>query len=331
MVTIKDVAARAGVAFKTVSRVINKDETVKAGNREKVLRAIEELGYRPNRAAQMTRRKKSGVVGFIADELLDVPYTFDIIRGAQDEAWRSNKELMVVNVSERKYSASGAVEHLLAHRVEGVIYASMYHRQVIIPELLNTVPTVLANCYDQNHAFTCIVPDELNAARQITNQLLDKGYRRVVFLNLNPKIIAAELRKQGVEEAFRQRFGSTDNLHVESVINDVDNREVSTTRERAKALITEFKPDAIICGQDPMAVEVYFVAQALGLQVGRDIGIASFDNWDVLPQLVEPQLSTMALPHYDMGKWAFNYLQGPQTINSKKHTAPFEFIRRASF
>ena len=84
MVTIKDVAAHAGVAFKTVSRVVNNDPTVKPKNREKVLKSIEELGYRPNRAAQMTRRKKSGVVGFIADELLRTPYTFELIRGAQD-------------------------------------------------------------------------------------------------------------------------------------------------------------------------------------------------------------------------------------------------------
>ena len=93
MVTIKQVAVHAGVSFKTVSRVVNHDPTVKNINREKVLKAIKELGYRPNRAASLTRRKNSNIYAIIADELLSVPYTFDIIRGAQEIAWQKNKEL----------------------------------------------------------------------------------------------------------------------------------------------------------------------------------------------------------------------------------------------
>ena len=278
MVTIKDVAAHAGVAFKTVSRVVNNDPTVKPKNRERVLKAIEELGYRPNRAAQMTRRKKSGVVGFIADELLRVPYTFDLIRGAQDLAWQHNKELMVLNVNVNKYSVEGAVNHLFEHRVEGIIYAAMYHREVRLPSQFSEVPTVLANCFDSDGKFPSIVPDEQEAAREITANILSKGYKRIAFLNLNENIIAAKLRKKGVEQAFADAKQSPDNLVIESVIIGDENEERSITRKRAAELIKDFKPDAILCGQDPMAMEVYFVVQSLGLQVGKDIGIGSFDD-----------------------------------------------------
>ena len=330
MVTIKDVAAHAGVAFKTVSRVVNNDPTVKPKNREKVLKAIEELGYRPNRAAQMTRRKKSGVVGFIADELLRVPYTFDLIRGAQDLAWQHNKELMVLNVNVNKYSVEGAVNHLFEHRVEGIIYAAMYHREVRLPSQFSEVPTVLANCFDSDGKFPSIVPDEQEAAREITANILSKGYKRIAFLNLNENIIAAKLRKKGVEQAFADAKQSPDNLVIESVIIGDENEERSITRKRAAELIKDFKPDAILCGQDPMAVEVYFIVQSLGLQVGKDIGIGSFDDWDIIPSLLQPGLTTMALPHYEMGKWAFNYLLTERTDKTRE-TARFSLVSRQSF
>ncbi|HBA58613.1 LacI family DNA-binding transcriptional regulator [Alteromonas macleodii] len=330
MVTIKDVAAHAGVAFKTVSRVVNNDPTVKPKNRERVLKAIEELGYRPNRAAQMTRRKKSGVVGFIADELLRVPYTFDLIRGAQDLAWQHNKELMVLNVNVNKYSVEGAVNHLFEHRVEGIIYAAMYHREVRLPSQFSEVPTVLANCFDSDGKFPSIVPDEQEAAREITANILSKGYKRIAFLNLNENIIAAKLRKKGVEQAFADAKQSPDNLVIESVIIGDENEERSITRKRAAELIKDFKPDAILCGQDPMAMEVYFVVQSLGLQVGKDIGIGSFDDWDIIPSLLQPGLTTMALPHYEMGKWAFNYLLTERTDKTRE-TARFSLVSRQSF
>lgn len=330
MVTIKDVAAHAGVAFKTVSRVVNNDPTVKPKNRDKVLKSIEELGYRPNRAAQMTRRKKSGIIGFIADELLRVPYTFDLIRGAQDLAWQHNKELMVLNVNVNKYSVDGAVNHLFEHRAEGIIYASMYHREVSLPSQFSDVPTVLANCYDSNNIYPSIVPDEQEAAREITTSMLCKGYKRIAFLNLNENIIAAKLRRKGVEQAYEDANEPRDNLVIESVIIGEEFKERSLTRSRAAELLKSFKPDAILCGQDPMAVEVYFVAQSLGLQVGRDIGIGSFDNWDIIPSLVQPGLTTMALPHYEMGQWAFNYLLEQRTDNVNEK-ARFTLVSRHSY
>ncbi|APD95455.1 LacI family transcriptional regulator [Alteromonas mediterranea] len=330
MVTIKDVAAHAGVAFKTVSRVVNNDPTVKPKNREKVLKAIDELGYRPNRAAQLTRRKKSGVIGFIADELLRVPYTFDLIRGAQDLAWNNNKELMVLNVNVNKYSVEGALNHLFEHRAEGIIYAAMYHREVTLPPQFSEIPTVLANCFDSRGQYPSIVPDEKEAGREITANMLRKGYKRIAFLNLNENIIAAKLRKEGVEQAFADARISADNLIIESVIIGEENEERSVTRERAAELIKTFKPDAILCGQDPMAVEVYFIAQALGLRVGKDIGIGSFDDWDIIPSLVQPGLTTMALPHYEMGQWAFNYLLEERTDKAKE-AARFTLVNRQSF
>ncbi|KKM61032.1 hypothetical protein LCGC14_1535830 [marine sediment metagenome] len=246
MVTIKQVAAHAGVSFKTVSRVVNHDSTVKDINREKVLTAIKELGYRPNRAASLTRRKKSNIYAIIADELLSVPYTFDIIRGAQEIAWQKNKELLILNVNETQISIDRAIQSLLEYRVEGVIYSAMYHRQVQVSDELKKIPTILANCFPAQNNLPCVVPDEVQAGEEITTALIRKGYRKIAFLNLNEDIIAAKGRKQGVINAFKRQGLSLDDLYIESVIiSQPDGSELSTSRASAARIIEQFKPDAI--------------------------------------------------------------------------------------
>lgn len=330
MVTIKQVASHAGVSFKTVSRVVNNDPTVKQANREKVFASIKSLGYRPNRAASLTRRKKSGIIGFIANDLLEVPYTFDLIRGAQQVAWEQNIELMVLNVNEDRYNVEKAAEHLIEHRVEGIVYAAMYHHEVELPEIMQECPSVLANCFCKDTRYASIVPDEVQAAEVITNELLNSGYKRIAFLNLNETIIAAQYRKQGAINAFKKSNLPLENLHVQSVIHGPSGYEVSTLRQSAEKIINTFKPDAILCGQDPMAVEVYFVIQEMGLHVGKDIGIASFDDWDVIPSLLRPALSTMALPHLEMGAWAIQYLLDGRTDKALEKL-PFNLIRRNSY
>ncbi|GAC13721.1 LacI family DNA-binding transcriptional regulator [Aliiglaciecola lipolytica] len=330
MVTIKQVASHAGVSFKTVSRVVNNDPTVKSANREKVLQSIQALGYRPNRAASLTRRKKSGIFGFIADDLLKVPYTFDLIRGAQQVAWENNKELMVLNVNEDRYTAEKAAQNLIEHRVEGIIYAAMYHHEVVLPDILQECPTILANCFCKNPRFPSIVPDEIQAAETVTLSLIDAGYKKIAFMNLNELIIAAQDRKKGVINAFNRRGVSLENLHIEPVFYGPAGQEVSCSREVTAKIVHEFKPDAIICGQDPIAVEAYFVLQSMGLQVGKDIGIASFDDWDTIPTLLQPALSTMALPHFEMGAWALEYLLNGR--EDKVHEKlPFTLVKRGSY
>ncbi|HEA15585.1 MAG: LacI family DNA-binding transcriptional regulator [Pseudoalteromonas prydzensis] len=331
MVTIKQVAAHAGVSFKTVSRVVNHDSTVKDINREKVLTAIKELGYRPNRAASLTRRKKSNIYAIIADELLSVPYTFDIIRGAQEIAWQKNKELLILNVNETQISIDRAIQSLLEYRVEGVIYSAMYHRQVQVSDELKKIPTILANCFPAQNNLPCVVPDEVQAGEEITTALIRKGYRKIAFLNLNEDIIAAKGRKQGVINAFKRQGLSLDDLYIESVIiSQPDGSELSTSRASAARIIEQFKPDAIICGQDPMAMEIYFVVHDKGMTIGKDIGIASFDDWGSIPELLQPNLTTMALPHHEMGRWAMEYLIEQRT-DIVHHHLPFKLIQRDSF
>lgn len=308
MVTIKQVAEIAGVSFKTVSRVVNKEPGVKPQNVAKVEKAIKKLGYRPNRAASLVRKKQTNIIGFISDEISTTPASVAILKGAQDMAWEKGKTLMVFNLDPKKPNKDKLYEECLQHRAEGIIYGAMYHQAVTFSDIFKSLPTVLVNCISTADDFLSIVPDDEQAGYYVTKQLLYKGYRRIAFLNLNPNIIAAQQRKRGFLKALAE-FGLNDSdYHIATIEKVVEDKTINITREVAEDVLKTFKPDAVLCGKDLAAINLYFAIERLGFKVGKDIGVASFDNWHDIPEILDPQLSTMALPYYEMGRLAVSQL-----------------------
>jgi LacI family transcriptional regulator len=134
-VTSIDVARHAGVSQTTVSFVLNNENTpnIPEETRQRVLDAVAELEYRPNVLAQSLRMKRSGIFGFITDEIAITPYAGKIFEGAQDIAWENGKILILVNTKANRDLEKTAIDLLLGRQVEGIIYATMYHRPVKPP------------------------------------------------------------------------------------------------------------------------------------------------------------------------------------------------------
>lgn len=331
MVTIKQVASRAGTSFKTVSRVINNEPNVKAETRQKVEKAIADLGYRPNGAARMMRNSKSGVIGFIADEVSVTPAAIEIIKGAQEVAWQHGKILMVLNVKQDDDSVATAIEQLLQFRAEGIIYASMYHKPVTLPEDLHNMPTVLVNCFSPTQTLPSVVPDDYQAAYLLTSKMIEKGYKRIAMLNLNRRIIAASERQRGYFDALSAAGIQVDDIYARNSVIEENGKERYITEEVLDELLSlPEPPDAIICGKDQLAMQVYFYLAQKGYEVGKQIALGSFDNMDPIPQTLKPGLSTMALPHLEMGRWGVQYfIDGPSHQEQVK--LPCTFVERASF
>src|SRR5689334_18977501 len=136
--TIEDIAQRAGVSRGTVSRVLNNLPSVSDDTRQAVLNVIEELHYRPNFSARHMRTNSSKLVGFglITDEVITQPYAVDMVRGAQEALWAQGKVMLVINAGYGTETTAASLSALLERRVEGIIYATMYHRAVdLLPQL----------------------------------------------------------------------------------------------------------------------------------------------------------------------------------------------------
>lgn len=329
MVTIKQVAAHAGTSFKTVSRVINNEISVRPETREKVKQSIKALGYRPNVAARMMRNAKSGIIGFIADEVSTRPEANDIIKGAQELAWQHNKLLMVINVKPNNGSIQKAIDQLLEFRAEGVIYACMYHQPVTISDDLHNLPTVIVNGFSVQKKLPSVVPDDYSAAFELTTRMIKKGYKKIALLNLNRRIVAAGERQRGYFDAHSALDIHVDDAYVHNAVieeNGIEHSVIPAVIDELLALPEP--PDAIVCGKDELAMELYVYLTNKGIIVGKDIHVGSFDNMHPIAKTL--QLSTMGLPYLQMGEWGMRYLLDGCT-HTDQVKFPCNFIERTSF
>lgn len=302
MTTQSTIAKLAKTSLKTVSRVINKDPLVKAETRARVEAIIAKVGYEPSQAARMMRSRKSNVIGFLADQVATTSSSIDLIRGAQDVAWEQGKHMMLLNIERGTRSAALADAQLAGFRAEAIIYSTIYHQEVRIEA--SGVPHVLLNCFEAEARFPTIVPDDYALARDLTEHILAKGYRRPFFLNLPAKIVASSLRGQGFVDA-----GAAAGLDLSSRI-----AEAAMPLEEGGAYLVDRilpavmsgpdRPDLILCGQDLMAISVYFTLHELGFRIGQDVAVASFDNLQPIAGLLQPGLTTVELPYYQMGRAA---------------------------
>jgi LacI family transcriptional regulator len=330
--TMKDVAKLAGVSQTTVSFVINNnpDTGIPEETKERVWAAVLDLGYRPNILAQSLRRQKSGIIGFVTDEIATTPHAGKIFEGAQDVAWEYGKILLLVNTQNNPEIKKAAIEKLLDHWVEGVIYATMYHRQVLPPETLWEIPTVLLDCFVEDHSLPSVVPAEKDGAYRAVNLLLEKGHRRIGFINNCDSIPASVGRLSGYKEAladFDIPFNKTLVCEYESIAEG--------GYQGVQCLMkVEEPPTAIFCFNDRMAMGAYDALRKLGLRIPKDIAVMGFDNQELIAAHLYPALSTMELPHYQMGQWAaktlIDYSGESEIINPVQHTITCPLIMRES-
>ncbi|WP_349438057.1 LacI family DNA-binding transcriptional regulator [Pararhizobium sp. A13] len=288
---------------------------------------MRDLGYEPNIAAQVMRSKKSNVIGFLADGVAMSNSSIDLIRGAQDMAWELGKQMMLFNIDAGGQAKAMAETQLRQFRAEAVIYATVYHRPISIS---SATPRIMLNCYDPAGQHPAFVPDDQQMALDLMRRVFAKGYSRPFFLNLSDDHDAAILRRQGYLQAGRER-GLDLSGRVAPALERTESGHVFVIDEVLTPLLSGERPDILICGQDLMAIDVYLLLEHAGLRVGRDIGVASFDDQILVTHHLRPGLSTVALPYYEMGRTAMEAACAETPPPPVITRVPGTFISRVSF
>ncbi len=313
--TITDIARQAGVGVGTVSRVLNDDPNVKEQTRSRIQKIIENVGYQPSFTARSLRTQKTHVIGFIADAVATTPYAVNVIKGAQDAAWEQGKLLLVVDADNNSERREAALEALTKRNVEGLIYAAMFHQEVKLSERFHDVPTVLVDCFTKENKFPSVVPNEVQGGRTATEQLIEKGHKRIAIIT-NDKLSrgypAPKGRLKGYKQALKKaRIPFDEKLFLEGDGNAHTGYECTLRLMKLKN-----PPTAIFCCTDLMAMIAYNALKKLGFRIPEDVSVIGFDNQDVIAAFLNPPLSTMALPHYEMGQWAVRSLLLEQSSGS---------------
>jgi LacI family transcriptional regulator len=306
--TIRDVAHEAGVSVTTVSHVLNRVSTarVKHETRLQVEAAATRLGYAPNGLARGLRRQRSQTLALLSDRIVTTPYAGQIILGAQEKAAELGWVLMLYSTGEDPEVERREIRTLLGHQVDGVLYGTMYHRQVTVPPELSNIPVVLVDCVSDDRGVSSVVPDEYGAAHAAVKELLDHGHRDIGFITNVDDVPATQGRLRGYRSALRQAGVPS---RKDLVVADVS-ETLGGYRTALQVLARPDRPTAIFAYNDRMAMGAYRAAHELGLEIPRDLSVVSIDNQEILAEGLYPGLTTMALPHYQMGAWAVDHLIG---------------------
>jgi LacI family transcriptional regulator len=280
--------------------------------RQKVLHVIDSLNYKPNFSARQMRTDKSNLVGFglLADEVITTPYAVDMIRGAQEALWERDKVMLVASVGPEKKFTEAYLEVLLERRVEGIIYAAMYHQPVNLSQFDTSIPMVLANCFSPTREFASVVPDEVSGGYVATRRLLEAGHRRIAFLNfgVNGEQPAPIPATAGRLAGYQQALAEYDIPYVPELVRYTEPFPQFHFQATRELLSLAHPPTAFFCGNDRIALGCYAALSDLGLRIPDDVAVVGFDNQIDIAQGLWPPLTTVQLPHYEMGKWAVEYL-----------------------
>lgn len=328
--TMKQVAAHAGVSATTVSFVINgaEDHAIPQETQERVWQAVRELGYRPNAMAKALRTRRTNLIGFIADAVATTPFAVALIKGAQDCARANGKLLLIIDADGDVQQRGRALDTLLGRGIEGVLYAAMFHQEVALPEQFHELPTVLVDCYTPDNSFSSFVPDEVQGGKLATETLVGRGHRRIAIIT-NDVLSTGYPAPRGRLEGYKQALAEAglpfdDDLFVEGD-GDANSGYEATFKLRR---LSE-PPTAIFCCTDRMAMGVYDALKELGFRIPKDVAVIGFDNQEVIAAFLRPPLSSIALPHYEMGRQAVELLlSGSRNVTQQR--VPCPLVERAS-
>lgn len=273
---LKDVAARAGVSVRTVSNVVNNAPAVAPATRERVLRAIDELQYRPNLAARNLRQGRTGLIGLAVPEVSS-PYFGEIaellIDAAQDRGWTvlidrtdgtAERERRLLEGSER-------------HTVDGMIMSPWSLTPGELGRHSAALPLVVLGEQETGGTADHVAIDNVAAAREATTHLVSIGRRRIAAIGLQPQLSngTAEQRAQGYREALAA---------AELPLGEPLERDVATLhREEGLRAMRELlnspqAPDAVFCFSDELALGALRAAHEAGLRVPADLALVGFDD-----------------------------------------------------
>lgn len=330
-VKIRTVAEAAGVSTTTVSLVLNEvaGARVSAETRRRVHAAAERLGYVPNEVARQLRAQRTNTLGLLGDEVTTTPFAGRMVLGAQEAASKRGWLLMLLNTGLDPELERKEITALLRGRVDGVLYTTMYHRVVRVPDELRTVPTVVLDAEDDSADLPSVVPDEEAGAYLATKELLDHGHRRVGFVNSNGEIPARWGRLAGYRKALGEAGVPFDPGLVVSAHPVAREGYAAATHLLSRG----DRPAALFCFNDRVAMGAYQAAAALGLRIPTDLSVVGFDDQEEISEGLLPGLTTVALPHYEMGAWAVDALVArildPKTP-VERAVLPCPLVRRES-
>jgi DNA-binding LacI/PurR family transcriptional regulator len=297
-VSLKDVAAHAGVSIKTVSNVVNNYQHVTPAMRERVQRSIDTLGYRPNLAARHLRKGRTGVIALALPELGN-PYFAELAAAVVDTAADHDYIVLLDHTGGRREQEILVSQGFRARVIDGLILSPIELEAEDLRDREN-VPLVLLGERDYDLPYDHIAIDNVAAARDAVRHLVSLGRRDVAFIGARSgRSEPAQLRVRGWREELRTAGLPAD----EGLVAATDGwGHADGAAAMARILDSGRQPDAVFAYNDPMAIGAMRVLHERGIRVPEDVAVVGFDD------VIEGRFSAVTLTSISPDKEAIGRL-----------------------
>jgi LacI family transcriptional regulator len=330
-VTLADVAKLAGLSSSAASMILTgrPDTRLSAEAHQRVHEAAAQLGYRPNVAARALRTDKTRTIAFISDYVATTRYASGLIRGALQAAQEAGHVLLLLETGGQPDREVEAIEAALDRQVDGIIFAAMRAREVFVPALPAATRVVMLNGTSSRFT-TSILPDEYEGGRSAVQLLIDADIvEGVALIGYNRLAERGLFRSDTVARRMDGIYSRMGDLDLDFIAEESCwEWEPHHGYELATKILRQHKQvRALLCLNDRLAFGAYQALAEAGLSVPGDVSIVSFDN-DEIAGYLRPGLTTIALPHEQMGQLAVRLVLADEAPG--EHLIPMEVMMRQS-
>jgi LacI family transcriptional regulator len=329
--TIKDIARMADVSIATVSMILNnKDASITSATRERVLEIIKTNNFIPNKVARSMVTRRTKTIGLVISDIAN-PFYPELARGVEDKANETGYNVIICNTDNDLTKEENYLNMMAEKMVDGVILTRSANRTGDIPGIDRiALPFILinGNAENKNIKGRILISNEKGAYHAVT-YLLDKGYRKIILINGETTGQASLERTLGYQKALRE-YGSDFNEEYVWYGHFKSN----WGEEAVKQILERKIPfDALFCGNDLIAIGAIKALKNAGFVIPDDVGVVGFDDI-YMAKMLEPELTTVKQPKYEMGYKAtellVEVLEGPKQIVERKIELQMELISRKS-
>ena len=310
-VTLADVARLAGLSQTAASMILTgrADTRLSVEAHERVHAAAAQLGYRPNIAARALRTDKTRTIAFISDYVATTRFASGLIRGALEAAEQANHVMLVLETGGEPAREVQAIEAALDRQVDGIIFAAMRAREVFVPDLPAATRVVMLNGTSSRFK-SSVLPDEFEGGQLAVNLLHQAGIREnIALIGHNELVERGLFRSETVSRRLAGVRSAMANYGMQFMAEESCwEWEPHHGYELVGKLVKQGSiPQALLCLNDRLAFGAYQALGEAGLGIPDDVSIVSFDN-DELASYLRPGLTTIGLPHEEMGRRAVGML-----------------------
>ena len=302
--TLDDVAKLAGVSTATVSRCINLPDRVVEKTRIKVQSAIEELGYTPNFGARVMAAKRTFTIGAIIPTMENAIFARGL-QAFQEELHGHGYTLLVSSSLYKPEVEQEQIRSLVGRGADGILLIGHERHPAVYDYLAaQNVPVLITWEYSARRSHPSVGFDNRKSMSLLADKVLELGHRKIGFISAITKgNDRAAQRLRGIKHSMKKNGLDPKSLLVSETTYDI--KSGADTFENMMA--SDDRPSVIMCGNDVLAVGAIKRAIEMGLKVPEDISVTGFDDIE-LARVVTPQLTTVHVPHREMGRKAATVL-----------------------